>query len=177
MSRARTSTSSLELPAADEVRERILGAVEQAIDRVSDATSPAESAGSMRRYMRNRELASAALIAGAPALARVARERLVTRRARRSAFAIVPATVVSRPFLIGTGVIGGVIASVLVIRAIRRRRAAKHHRPELASFDPTRFDLDDEVARMQDEGGDPAGAASARSRRFVRSGSESTTTR
>jgi hypothetical protein len=162
-----------------EVRDRILDVVEQAIDRISDVVedtpTPGEAAQSMRRYTRNRELASAAFIAGAPALARAARERIMSRRASRSTFAVIPVTVASRPLLIGTGVVGGVVASALLIRAIRKRRARRT--TEITEFDPTRFDLEDEVARMQDEGGDAAGAAEARYRRFVRSGSESTTTR
>lgn len=179
LSRARTSASNLDLPAPDELRERILDAVEQAIDRVGtvieDAPSPSEAAHRMRRHTRNVELASAAIVAGAPALARAAHERIVQRRAAKSVVAFVPVSVaVSRPLLIGSGVVGGVVASALVLRAIRKRRAARHVREtEQSAIDATRFDVDAEVARMQYEGGNPAGSEQAQTRRFVRSGGES----
>lgn len=198
MDRARSTVSDYDLPAASDVRERVLDLLEQAVDRVSDAVEEApdprsralEAARSVGRNTRRSELATAAIVAGAPAVARAIAERVAARRAPvRSTVKAVPAVVLSRPALIGMGIGAVALGGLLAVRFMRRRgsTADEHEAIEERSSEEssgrvstTGDQVDEAIARMQDEGGDPGDAehAQAPSRRFVRSGdSDSAPTR
>lgn len=186
MDRARTTVSDVDLPAASELRERVLDIVENMIDRVGDvvddttSTSPRDramgAARGIQRHTRGSELASAAAVAAAPAIARAIGERIAARRASTLSVKSVPAVVLSRPALIGLGAGAAIAGGLVAVRLVRRRRRRLEAEKPGEDFDSRTYDVDEAVAQMQDEGGSPDGGGHAQrsTRRFVRSPDEYT---
>ncbi len=186
MNRISSRASNVDLPEASDLRERVFDTLEEAIDRIGDLGDPRsgvlDAAAGVRRHSRLSDLGVAVLVATGPAIFRALRERFTRPSPRARVIAAVPVIVTRRPVLIGGGVFAGLLAGFFLARAIRRTRAAERgdeqqllaeHEEYAASVDPSSFDIDREVARMQDEGGEPDGAESARGgrrRRFARSG-------
>jgi hypothetical protein len=177
-----------------ELRERVFDAVEVALDRVDDVPHARDAVLDMARNVRidsrRAELARAAIVAGAPSVLRAARTRLARRHAPRG-LRVVPVVIVSRPFLVGAGVVGVAITGALVVRSVRARRRARQelaveqpidvaHDAYVESVDPESFDLEVEVERMDSEGGVAQEGSSSEepaSRRFARSAARGASTR
>ncbi len=191
MTRLTSRFSTSKLPDTSDVRERILEAVEQAIDRVEDvvqdAPSPKEAADSLRRQRFVRS-AGTTIIAVAPTVARVAKPAMtkvakhrMVRRGSRRAVVVAPFAMRAHPVLLGVGLAATAVGGAFAVRRMLAKRAdssstelERAHDRYVEDFDPTRFNLDEEVERMEDEGGEPsAGSSSSRERRFVRSGNGS----
>ncbi len=185
LQRARSKASHLDLQAPDtsDLRERIKDIVDDAIERVGDIVDGSDRTGragdaarSVGRNAKLVDLAPAAIMAVGPGVVRAMRERAAARRtfATRT-LAVVPVAVTRRSMLVGGGAAAGVVAGLLLARWAIKRRAARRRAAEdlsiqhdtyVAEIDPKQFDLEAEVERMEDEGGDPSGS---RVRRFVRS--------
>lgn len=188
MTRLTSRFSKSRLPEPQDLRERILDAVEQAIDRVedvvSDAPSPKQTADRLRRQRVVRS-AGTTIVAIAPTVARVARNRHV-RRGSKGAVRLAPHALRAHPVLMGVGLAAAALGGVALLR---RRRAASQlatasnrsleraHDSYVEDVDASHFDLTEEVERMEDEGGEPsAGSAPAgRDRRFARSNGQRAT--
>jgi hypothetical protein len=186
MTRLTKRFSKSTLPDSTELRERILAAVEQAIDRVEDvvqdAPSPKEAADHIRRQKLVRT-AGTTIVAIAPTVARAAKNRHVRRGSRRAAVAA-PFAMRAHPVLLGVGLATTALTGAIMIRrALARRAAGDDSRSELElaheryveDFDPTRFNLEEEVERMEDEGGEPSAGSAGQTRRFVRSNGQRAT--
>lgn len=185
MSRLSARFSKSQLPDSSELRERILAAVEQAIDRVedvvADAPSPKEAADSLRRQRFVRS-AGTTIVAIAPTVAKVAKNRHVRRSSRRAA-AAAPFAMRAHPALMGIGLAATAVGGAMAVRRMLAKRSAsssselvRAHDRYVEDVDPTGFSLEEEVGRMEDEGGEPsAGAAGSMGGRFVRSNGQRTT--
>lgn len=173
--RIQSRAKDIELPASQEVRDRILDFVEQVVDRTStvieDAPTPGEAARRVRRS-RAIEVTSGALATALP----IGLEYLRDRRADVAAMstpaktAIVlrtaPKALRLHPAVTGIALAGGVAgAAMLVRKRVKARRAEQALRDRgvvaagddfSSQADSNRFDLDEEVARMADEGGEPS---------------------
>lgn len=187
MTRFSERFSKADLPATTELRERILEAVEQAMDRiedvVQDAPSPKEAADSLRRQRFVRS-AGTTILAVAPTVARVARPTVVrvaknrhVRRGSRRAAVAAPFAMRAHPVLMGVGLAATAVGGAFAIRRKLAQRAdsstkelQRAHDRYVEDVDPTRFSLEEEVERMEDEGGEPsAGSVTGLDSRFVRS--------
>lgn len=185
MTRLTARFSKSKLPDSTELRERILEAVEQAIDRVEDvvqdAPSPKDAADGLRRQRFVRS-AGTTIVAIAPTVARVAKNRHVRRGSRRAAVAA-PFAMRAHPVLVGVGLAATAITGALMLRrAIVKRNSAnagnelvQAHDRYVEDVDPTRFSLEEEVERMEDEGGEPSAGSAGSDRRFVRSNGQRAT--
>jgi hypothetical protein len=179
MHRAKHSASQLDTSA---IRARVMDAVEDALDRAEDALKDAPSATeAAARVRRSRavEAASTAVAAGVPIAVKALRTRATRKHAMKAARFTAPKVMRMHPVLLGAGVVGGALLGLDAARRLRNRRLAdsKLQGQELASG--ARFDLDEEVARMEDEGGEPgayATGSTSRRNRFVRSGSSNPAT-
>lgn len=178
--------SKSKLPDSTEMRERILEAVEQAIDRVEDvvkdAPSPKEAADNLRKQRIVRS-AGTTMVAIAPAVARAARNRRLRGGSRRAALAA-PFALRTHPVLMGVGVAATALTGALLLkRALSRFTHGSSSSDELQEaqdrsveeFDPTGFSLDEEVERMEDEGGEPGTGSAPSDRRFVGSNGQRAT--
>lgn len=159
-------------PDTSDLRARILDAVEQAIDRVedvvADAPSPKEAAARVRRQ-RVVQQATSAAVAAAPYVARAARSRHVRRNSSRAA-RVAPLALRAHPVLLGIGLAASAVSGVLLFRRLRAQHASTsdatvgasglQRRHDRYVEDSTRFDLTEEVQRMEDEGGEPSAGAS-----------------
>lgn len=165
---------------ASDLRGRVLDLFEQVLDRMGDVVEEAperranamDAARSVGRQVRSSEIASAAVVAGAPAVARAISERVASRRSAAAAVKTVPAIVLSRSAVLGLGVGAVALGGYATYRIVRRRRASGASEGS-GQVEHVRDELDDAIARMQDEGGEPAGSGEEPppSRRFVRAGS------
>jgi hypothetical protein len=150
----------------DALRAKLVDVLESAIDQVealvADAPRPsaedARQVASRVRESRVVEKVGTAIAAGAPIAMRVARQQMNRRNAKR-AMRFVPLIARRHPLIFGASVVGGALLGMeLLSRARSPRDAASTKRlawradrqAELA----TGFDLDEEVARMEGEGGD-----------------------
>lgn len=181
-----TRRSSIDLPDTSALRERILEAVEQAIDRVEDVVSntdvPSASDTAKRvRKTRAWEMAGTAVAAAGPTVVRAARNRHVRRHSTRAA-RIAPLAVRSHPVLLGVSLAIAAVAGFGIAKRLKARHASegagllRAHDRYTEGVDSSDFSLTEEVSRMEDEGGDPGaydGTPASRSRRFVRSGNGS----
>jgi hypothetical protein len=187
MTRLTERFSRSKLPDSTDLRERILEAVEQAIDRVEDvvqdAPSPKEAADHLRRQRLVRS-AGTTIVAIAPTVTRMAKNRHVRRTSRRAALAA-PFAMRAHPVLMGVGLAATAVTGALLIRRAIARRAELDSTTSsqlqqaqdryVEDFDPTRFNLEEEVERMEDEGGEPSAGSAAAERRFVRSNGQRAT--
>lgn len=167
---------------AKALRARVLDIVEDAMGQVEDllhdapGKDEAVAAAGRVRHSRAVELVGTAVAAGVPIASQLVRRHASRRNATRVA-RVMPFVVRTHPVLFGAAVVCGAIVGVELLR--RRRasgdegnwrllRRAERHQEEAA----TGFDLDEEVARMEDEGGDPGayGPVPRHKRRFVRAG-------
>jgi hypothetical protein len=171
MHRAKHSASQLDTSA---IRARVMDAVEDALDRAEDALKDAPSASEAAdrvRHSRAVEAASTAVVAGVPIAFRALRTRATRKHAVKAARFAAPKVVRAHPVLLGAGLVGGALFGIRTARRLRARRMTdtELQGQELASG--ARFDLDEEVARMEGEGGEPGASApvSTSRRRFVRS--------
>ncbi len=185
MTRLTERFSKSRLPDSSELRERILEAVEQAIDRVEDvvqdAPTPKEAADSLRRQRFVRS-AGTAIVAAGPTVARMAKSRRLRRGSRRAALAA-PFALRAHPVLMGIGLATTAVTGALLLRRALAKRSGSESSSELElahdryveDFDPTQFNLDEEVERMEDEGGEPSAGSAATDRRFTRSNGQRAT--
>lgn len=152
------------------LRERLQAMVGEAVDQVERAWSEAPSASDAKaaagaRVEQVRDSRAIETLAGlaataAPVVAGFARRQVNRRNARHAAKAL-PLVVRAHPVLMGATIAAGALVGVELLRrrhlasngATERRlqRRADARRSSLA----TGFDLDEEVARMEGEGGDP----------------------
>lgn len=144
------------------LRSRVQGIVEEAVDQVEhllkeaptakDAREAAEHTAEKVRSSRAMETAVGLVAAGAPAAAHFARSQLNRRNARRASKAF-PSVVRTHPLVIGAAVAASAIVGV---ELLRRRRSSGGGLLGRGNAKPaTGLDLDEEVARMEGEGGDP----------------------
>jgi hypothetical protein len=152
------------------LRARIIEVVEGAIDQVdtllSDARRPtADDAREVVERVREShvvERAGALVAAGAPLAMRFARTQMNRRNAKR-AVRVMPVFVRTHPLLFGASVVGGALLGMELLTRRRGRDDAPESTERLTrkadrrAAIATGFDLEEEVARMEDEGGD-AGA-------------------
>lgn len=161
-------------PDLDDValRARIIEVVEGAIDQVdtllADARRPttedAKEVVERVRDSRAVERAGTLIAAGAPFAVRMARAQMNRRNARRAARAM-PLLARTHPVLLGASVVGGALLGMELVA--RRRRGADEEpestkrlarRAERQAGRATGYDLEEEVARMEGEGGEPGAA-------------------
>ena len=125
------------------------------------------------RRQRFVQAAGTTVVAIAPTVTRLARNRHVRRGTRRAAVAA-PFAMRAHPVLMGVGLAATAVGGAFAVRRALARRAASGSPTELErahdryveDVDPTRFSLEEEVERMEDEGGEPS--AGSTNRRFVR---------
>ncbi|MCW2927877.1 MAG: hypothetical protein JWM86_1845 [Thermoleophilia bacterium] len=172
------SRTNIELPATQELRDRVLDFVEQVVDRTSgvidDAPTPSEAARRVRRS-RAIEVASGAIATAVPIGVEYLRDRReqVASMSTPAKTALVlrtaPKVLRFHPAVRTVALAGGVAgAALLVRRKIRSRRAERSLQAGSDRFasqaSANRFELDEEVARMADEGGQPSSGRRQRSR-------------
>lgn len=178
---ARHTASHLDVIDTTALRTRILDAVEDAIDHaesllrqapgIDDTKDAAADAAKRVRRSRAIEATGAAVAAGAPFVTGAIRSRLNARNARKAG-RLVPNVLRAHPAVFGAAVVGGALAGVAVARRMRSDSSSD----KLLEESPD-DQLDEglvvggQVARMEDEGGEPAASEGA-PRRFgsVRSG-------
>lgn len=175
-----TKTGPLDAIDMTALRAKVMDVVEEAIDRAEaalhDAPRPSEVAGLAKqraervRRSQTVEAATAALGASMPFIVEAVKRRVTTRNARRAA-KFTPWALRAHPVLFGAAVAGGALIGVAYLRHQRQEQReltsssggdaglrSAHERFEARADG---FDLEDEVARMEAEGGEPAGASEA----------------
>jgi hypothetical protein len=156
-----------------DLRDRILEIVGDAVDQVGaaleEAPKPtmddARDAAERVRTSHVVEAAGAAIAAALPLAARVARRQVNRRNARHAATAL-PFIMRRHPVVMGASLVGG---ALLGLELLHRRRAPSDsartrrlaRRADAQAGIATGFDLDEEVARMEGEGGEPSAAPGA----------------
>lgn len=156
---ARATTSSLVERAKDLV-EDVIDRVENAVD---DRPGARSAASDLRRNSRTGDLASAAVVAVAPAVARTLRDRRARRLAKRRTVAVV----LARPVLLGGGLAAATFGGWAIMRLARRLRGRdpeelqERHEAFVESADPQSFELEQEVDRMRGEGNGSANGRDA----------------
>lgn len=188
-----TSTLREHMPDTAVLRARVMAAVEEALDRAEDAwhDAPTATKGAAKRVRSSRaaeataasadkarnsrvgEATSAAVAAGLPVALSFVRDRARSKAARRAAMLAPKVALRSSPVLLGAAAIGGVALGVAAVRRLRAEgsdapRGDAHY--ELSNGSAASLD-DDDVQRMEGEGGDLGAYDSdaAQLRRFVRS--------
>lgn len=168
LDRLRSTARDFDAPDVDELRERVYSAVEDALARagnlIDDAPDRDDIVRGVRQRSRSAELAASAALAAAPHALRMARSRVLRGRRSRAAklVAVVPVAVTRRSVFATGGVGVALVGGFFVARwAWRRRQAAMDASRGAGVIDGT--DLELQVERMEDEGGEPAGSAVAAS--------------